>query len=372
MKFVISTQEFTYLVSKCSNVVAQKSTLPVLSNFLIEAKGGEIFITATDLKVGIRCFTQARILEEGRTTLPAKKLASLLRELTASNIEFKTNDNHITEILADSSRFKLNGMACDEFPSLPSLEEAVRVNLTQETLKDVLFRTSFAVSKEDTRYALTGVYLRIEESKARFTGTDGKRLARTQIDIEIDSSIKEGYILPIKAVEEMLKNLKDDGDATLHLMSDKVALETEDALLVSKLLTGEYPDVDRVIPEKTEIAVSLHREEMMSLLRQISLFTPEAHHSVKFSLHDGEISLSANTRDVGEGNVSMPVNYHGAELKIAFNPDFFLDILKHSRGNVTLGLIDSFNPGVITVESEQQASLPSASPLFVLMPMRLD
>ncbi len=372
MRFVIATQELNYLVNKCQNVVPQKSTIPVLANFMIEAKNGQVIITATDLTVGVRCFTDAKILEEGKTTVPAKKLASLLKELTAVNLEFFTNDNHVTEIVADSSRFKLHGMGCDEYPSLPDIKGATEVLLPQEMLKDMFFRTSFAVSKEDNRYALTGVFLHIEQGKARFVGTDGKRLARAHLDVSLDPSFKGDFIIPLKAVEEMLKNLQSEGEVKLFLTTDKIALETENTLLISKLLSGEYPDVNRVIPEKTDTTVSLHREELITLLKQVSLFTADGNQSVKFSFSNGELKLSANTMEIGEGKVSMPINYHGSELSVAFNPDFFLDILRHSTNEtVCMGITDSFNPGVIIDSESQEVALGSASPLYVLMPMRL-
>ena len=156
MKFVISTQELNYLISKCLNVVSAKMTIPILSNILIEAINDELILTATDLTVGIRCFTDAKILEEGATTLPAKKLAQLVRELTSVNLEITSNANEVTEIVADSSRFKLNGMNKSEFPSLPVVSDATHFKLNQVDLKDMLFRTAFAVSREDNRYVLTG------------------------------------------------------------------------------------------------------------------------------------------------------------------------------------------------------------------------
>ncbi|HEV8051077.1 MAG TPA: DNA polymerase III subunit beta, partial [Parachlamydiaceae bacterium] len=161
MKFVISTQEFNYLISKCLNVVSQKATIPILSNLLIEAANGVLTVTATDLTVGIRCFTEAKIIEEGATTLPAKRLAQLVRELTAVNIEVTTNANEITEIVAEGSRFRLHGMNRAEFPALPELEDAQHFSMKQSELKDVLFRTSFAVSRDDNRFVLTGVFLSI-------------------------------------------------------------------------------------------------------------------------------------------------------------------------------------------------------------------
>lgn len=373
MKFVIATQEFNYLISKCLNIVSQKTAIPILSNILIEAVNDELILTATDLTVGVRCFTEAKILEEGATTLPAKKLAQLVKELTSVNLEVFSNASEITEINANSSRFKLNGMGKNEFPSLPSVSGAVHFNISQMELKDMFFRTAFAVSREDNRYVLTGVYLHIVNGEAIFIGTDGKRLARAHLKINLDPTFTASYIIPLKAVEEILKNLGETGEATVYLMSDKIAVEANHTMIITKLLSGDYPDVNRVIPENTEAVVSLHREELMTLLRQVSLFTAESNHSVRFTFGEGELRLTANTMDIGEGKVSMPANYHGPKLEIAFNPNFFLDILRHSKGEtVKMGVTDAYNPGVITDKEEDPVSAVKPSPLFVLMPMRLN
>jgi len=373
MKFVISTQDLNNLVAKCQNVAAQNSTIPILSNLLIEATEGEVILTATDLTVGVRCYKEAKILEEGATTVPAKTFASLTRELTAVNLEVTTNDNDITEIVADSSRFKIHGMNRAEFPSLPELKGATQFTIKQKDLRSMLFRTAFAVSREDNRYTLTGVSLNIDNGKATFVGTDGKRLARTQLDIVLDSSISGRYIIPIKAVEEILKNLTGNDEANVALMPDKIAVEANNTILITKLLSGDYPDIESVIPEKAEVVVTLHREELMTLLRQVSLFTGESMHSVRFSFTDGELKLSVNTTEVGEGKVSMPIDYQGQKIDIAFNPNYFLDILRHSEGEtLRIGVTDAFNPGLITYQDKITIPSTDTSPLFVLMPMRLD
>lgn len=348
-------------------------TIPILSNILIEAVNDELILTATDLTVGIRCFTDAKILEEGATTLPAKRLAQLIRELTVANLEVTTHDNEITEIVAGSSRFKLNGMNKSEFPALPTLAEATQFKILQKELKEILFSTAFAVSREDTRYVLTGVFLHIANREATFVGTDGKRLARAHLGVELDPAFVASYIIPLKAVEEIQKNLSDEGEATVYLMADKIGVEASQALIITKLLSGDYPDVNRVIPEKSEIIVALHREELMTLLRQVSLFAGDTqNHSVRFTFADGELHLSANAMEIGEGRVSMPANYRGPKLEIAFNPHFFLDILRHSKGDtVSVGVTDPYNPGVIIDKEIVSAAVAAASPLFVLMPMRL-
>lgn len=346
--------------------------MPILSNILIEAVDGELIFTATDLTVGIRCFTEAKIFEEGAISLPARKFSQLIKELTAANLEISASQNNVVEILADSSSFKLNGMPKDEFPALPPLSEATQLTINQKELKEMFFQTSFAVSREDNRYTLTGVSLNISNNSAVFVGTDGKRLSRAHMQLEgVDSQLAGSYILPLKAVEEIQKNLFDEGSARLYLMKDKIALQSGQMMVISKLLSGDYPDVTRVIPQASESTILLHREELMTLLRQISLFTTEASNSVRFTLTKGQLKLTANTQEIGEGKVSMPANFHENKMEIAFNPIFFLDILKHCKEEtVNLSLTDAYNPGLIT-EGSKVPSL-SASPLFVLMPMRLN
>lgn len=371
MKFIISTHEFNYLINKCLNVVSQKATVPILSNILIEAANDELTLTATDLIVGIKCFTESKILEEGSTTLPAKKLAQLVKELTSVNLEVSSNSHEVTEIIADSSKFKLNGMNKNTFPALPPLEDAVQFTLKQADLKEMLFRTAFAVSKEDNRYALTGVNVQIANSTATFLGTDGKRLARAYLSISLDPNFTGTYTIPLKTVEEILKNLGDEDNATVFLMSDKIAVEYSQTVIISKLLSGDYPDVDRVIPENSDIIVSLHREELITLLRQISLFTND-NSSVRFTFSEGELRLTANTMDVGEGKVSMPVNYHNEKLDIAFNPIYFLDILRHCKAEtVSIGMTDAYNPVIISDKELDSQPRQKPTPLFVLMPLRL-
>lgn len=373
MKFIIATQELNYLISKCSNVIASKPPIPVLANFLIEAKNGELIITATDLIVGIRCRTDAKILKEGSIALPAKCLAQLIRELTAANVEITVNESFIADIRAGTSKFVLRGMSGSQYPELPDLKEGIQFTLPQNVFKDLLYRTSFAVARDDnTRQTLNGLNMQISQGQVSFVGTDGRLLARAHVNVDVDPAVMGSFTFPLKAVEEFGKNLNDEGDAKITLMPEKVAIETSNTLIISNLMVGDYPDVVRVIPESTPTVVALHRDELMTLLRQISLFMSNPEHSVCFSFGNGELRINANAMSIGEGDVSMPVNYHGSQFDIAFNPGYFLDVLKHSKEEVvSMGLIDSYNPGVIIDKSNVSAISAALSPLFILMPMRL-
>lgn len=370
MQFSLPTQEFAYVVQKCLNVVSQKPAIPILGNLLIEASRGRVTVTATDLTVSVRSSIDADVVKEGAITLPARRLAQLLREISSMSMTM-TVHQEIAEIQAGASLFRLHGMKKNDFPAFPDTTQGAQFLMEQAALKDALFRTAFAVSREDNRYVLTGVLMEVEGEEATFLGTDGKRLARSKM--VLGTPLQKGsYIIPIKAVEEMLKHLGDEGEINLFLMGDKIGMKTEDTVLFTKLLSGEYPDISRVIPEKPDKLVSLHREEMTSLLRQVSLFTSENNQSVRFSFSPGELKLTINTQEIGEGKVSMPVNYQGESMDIAFNPNYFLDILKHTRGEtVLLGVTDSYNPGLIMEEKENSLPPKEATPLYVLMPMRL-
>lgn len=377
MKLVISHADLSRLLGKVQNVVSQKATIPILANILLEARAGMLTVTATDLTVGVRCQTEAKILEEGATTLPARRFCQLIKELTAPHLEITTNEHDITEIVAGSSRFKLHGMSKNEYPALPELADAAHFSLSQEELKEMFFHTAFAVSREDSRYVLTGVFMQVHDGSAVFVGTDGKRLAKNRIPVKLDSSFNGEFIVPLKAVEEIIKNLENGKEkATVYLMKDKIAVETGHSILITKLLSGEYPDINRIIPDRMDKHMSLHRDELISLLRQVSLFTSDSNQSVKFSFSNGELKLSANAMEVGEGQVSMPVNYQGERLDIAFNPNFFLDILRHTREEtVDMGLIDPYNPVIIREERVEEGTdrrKAAEDALCLIMPMRLD
>jgi len=365
MEFVISKSELGALIGKIQNVVPQKAPIPILSHVLIEAKQGELIFTATDLTVGIRCFTKAKVVQEGALSLPSKRFFQLVRELTDSQIEITAHASEMAEIRAGTSRFKLNGMNKQDYPTLPNLKEGFKFTIKAQDLKEMLYRTAFAVSREDNRYVLTGVLMRIQNGKAVFVGTDGKRLAKTETVVHLTEDFSGEFILPLKAVEEILKILNDkDEEVTVYLTSDKAAFETSSSLIMTKLLSGDYPDFEQILSTQSEIVLTLHREELITLLRQISLFTADSYHSVRFTFEPGELILTANTANIGEGKVSMPVNYEGSKMDIAFNPHFFLDILRHSSDEtVNLGITDSYNPGIIT---------DSTASLFILMPMRLN
>ncbi|MBN1914553.1 MAG: DNA polymerase III subunit beta [Parachlamydiales bacterium] len=365
MKAVISKNELINLISKIQSIVAAKPAIPFLANVLIEAIDDQIILSATDLTTSMRCYAEAKIIEEGAIALPARKLFQLVRELIAPQVKITAESNEIAEIISGSSVFKIKGLHKSEFPSFPETTGAAQIEIDSSILKSMLSRVSFAAEREDNRYMMNSIFLKIENQLMTCIGTDGKRIAKTFNTLNIDPSLQGSYVLPLKAVEEMIRILEDNAErAIITLTPDKVFLENNNVTLITKLLSGQYPNVDKVIPRSPKITISLHREELISLLRQVSLFTAEDNHSVRFVFENNELNLQAASRNIGEGTVKMPVDYAQEKLEIAFNPFYFMDILRHSKEEtVNFFINDAFNPGMIT---------DTTNAIFVIMPMRLN
>lgn len=364
MKAVIAKNDLVSLIGKIQSIVSSKPSIPILANVLFEAMDDQIIVSGTDLMVSMRCYMDAKIIEEGSIALPARRFFQLARELTSPQVKISVQTNEIAEITTGTSIFKVNGMGKAEFPSFPDFSASPEISFESAALKEALSKTAFAAAREDSRYMLNGVQLQIQGEEAVFIGTDGKRLAKASSPIQAEGNVRGAYVIPLKAIEELIRILDESKDrAVLSLCSDKVSLEFGQITLITKLLSGQFPDVERVIPSHFAHSFAIHREELISLLRQVSLFTSEASSSVRFTFENGQLHLSALSSEIGEGRVSMPVDFSGSRLEIAFNPFYLLDILRHSKDEtVRFGLSDPHNPGLITDSTQAQ---------FVLMPMRL-
>ncbi len=366
MNIVISKSELVQLIGKLQSIVPARPSVAVLANVLLEAKDDQLILSASDLSVSMRIYAgEAKIIEEGSIALPARRFFQLSREILSPQIKITAQEGEVAEIKAGTSHFKIHGMDSKGFPNLPEIVNSVCFSLASKKLKEMLVKTSFCAMKEDTRYILGGVLVKILNKEATFIATDGKRLSRLSTQIEVDPSFQGSYVLPMKAVEEIIKILNDTEELASFsfLPENKASLEFGNTTLICKLLLGQYPDIEKVIPRDSSHAFPLHREELMTLLKQVSLFTSENSTSVRFLFEKGELTLAVASKDIGEGKTSMPVNYSGKKLEIAFNPFYFLDILRHSQDEtVQFQASNSYNPGIIT---------DSSSSLYVIMPMRL-
>jgi DNA polymerase-3 subunit beta len=364
MKFSVSKDKLLEGLSIVQNVVSTRTTLPILSNVLLQASEGEIRLTTTDLDVGVRGSVEAQVERSGATTLPARRLFSIVRELPAAEIYVDVDSKNLASIRSGPSYFKILGLPEEEFPPLPRFDDAKIFTIAQKDLKDGLKKTSYAISTDETRYVLNGTLFSFKENKLTLVATDGRRLALVDLELEFPRSQEIDVIVPTKAVTELQRLVKDEGDVKVSIGENQIAFEINQTLLVSKLIEGNYPNYRQVIPSEAKERVTLERETLLNAVRRVALLASEKSNSVKLSFSKGNIDIVATTPEVGEARESLAVMYKGREFSIAFNPEFLMAPLRNlSTDEVYLDLIDEMSPGVIKI----------AGPfLYVLMPMRLN
>jgi DNA polymerase III subunit beta len=363
MKFSVAKEKLLEGLQQVQNVVSTRTTLPILSNVLLQAHGEEIHLTTTDLDVGVRGSCEADVEKEGATTLPARRLFNIVRELPSSEIQIDVNGKNAASIRSGQSFFKILGLPEEEFPPLPKFEDAKVVTIRQKDLRDGLRKTSYAISTDETRYVLNGVLFSFKENKLTLVATDGRRLAMVEIELEFPRSHEADFIVPTKAVTELQRLLADDGEIKVSMGSGQIAFDLSKTLLVSKLIEGNYPNYRQVIPSEAKERIKLERETFLNSLRRVSLLASDKSHSVKLSFGKNNIDITATTPEVGEAKESIAVAYKGRDFSIAFNPEFLMAPLRAlTEDEVFLDLIDEMSPGVLKIQTPF---------LYVLMPMRI-
>ncbi len=363
MKFSVTKEKLLECLQQVQNVVSTRTTLPILSNVLLQTNGKEVRLTTTDLDVGVRGSFEAEIEKEGATTLPARRLFTIIRELPSSEIQFDIDGKNAASIRSGQSFFKILGLPEEEFPPLPKFDDSKVVTIRQKDLRDGLRKTSYAISTDETRYVLNGVLFSFKDNKLTLVATDGRRLAMLDIDLEFPRSHEADIIVPTKAVTELQRLLTEEGDVRVSVGGSQIAFDLNNTLLVSKLIEGNYPNYRQVIPGEMKERVTLERETFLNSLRRVSLLASDKSNSIKLNFTKNNIDITANTPEVGEAKESLPVVYKGREFSIAFNPEFLMAPLRNlSEDEIFLDLIDEMSPGVIKIQSPF---------LYVLMPMRI-
>jgi DNA polymerase-3 subunit beta len=363
MKLSVSKEKLLEGLQTVQNVVSTRTTLPILSNVLLEAADGQLRLTTTDLDVGVRGGIEATVEKPGAATLPARRLFTIVRELPSAEILLEVDSKSIASIRCGPSFFKIMGLPQEEFPPLPKFEGAKTFTLRQKDLKDGLRKTAYAISTDETRYVLNGILFSFKDNKLTLVATDGRRLALVDLELEFPRSHEVDLILPTKAVTELSRLVSEEGDIKMSVSDNQVAFEVDGTLLVSKLIEGNYPNYRQVIPPEAKERIILERESFLNTVHRVSLLSSEKSNSVKLVFSKNNIDIIANTPEVGEARESLPVNYKGREFSVAFNPEFLMAPLRNlPNDEVFLDLIDEMSPGVIKVQSPF---------LYVLMPMRI-
>ena len=373
MKFKINRDHFSNGLAQVLNVVGSKAAMPILSNVLIEAEKDHISLTTTNLDLGIRCKIKAEVKEGGTVTLPVKRLATIVRELPNVDVSFDSTATHQVKIASGGSNFRIMGIGAEEFPKLPDSGDDKSFTLEQGELATMLSNVSYAQSTDETRYILNGVYFNFKDGKLALVATDGRRLALVSKEMAVPSGSAGAIILPAKTVAELLR-LLGKGDklkvafnerrAAFQIETGKDASGLTDSIyLFSKVVEGNYPNYQQVIPKETHQRIKLERELFLQCVHRAALVTSEKSNSVKIKLSANLLEITASSPDFGESHESMAISYSGPDLQVAFNPQFVMDPLRAlTKDEVFFELKDEVSPGVFkTLESF----------VCVIMPVRL-
>jgi DNA polymerase III subunit beta len=368
MNLTIAKDQLIAGLQSVQNVVSTRTTLPILSNVLLRAEGNRLELTATDLDVTISTAVEANVKKPGATTVPVKKIFSIVRELANPEIEIEVDEKNACSISSGASFYKINGLAAEEFPPIQKFKENKKVVLPQAKIKSMLKKTSFAISTDESRYVLNGIFISLKEHKMTMVATDGRRLALVDEELDIPEGSDGEFIVPTKAVNELSRLLTDKGEVEIKFTDNQAAFMLKDekaasVLIITKLVEGNYPNYRQVIPAETKERVPMIREEFLQALKRAEIMTSEKSNSVKLAFGKNNLAITANSPEVGEARESIAINYKGKEFAIAFNPAYMIEPLNAlDNDEVFLELIDELSPGVLKINGPF---------LYVVMPMRL-
>lgn len=370
MEFAINKADLVRELNLSQGVVEKKTTIPILSNVLIEADGDRIVLTATDLELGVRCSAPAIVKKGGSGTIPAKKLLDYVRLLPDGEINIKFADTHWATITCGRSKTRIAGMSRESFPELPHLPE-VLAEIPVKTLAMMISKTIFAISAEESRFTLNGALLIVRADGMVMVATDSHRLALVEQKVQL-GNLKAPYraLLPRKAMNEILKLAADaEPDAKLMFSGDDNHLffTLGQRLLISRKLTGNFPEFERVLPKEHAHAVSMDRDELKGALERVMQFADERSRAIKLTAAANEFKLHSSLSETGESEETLTVSYDGPPVQIGFNAQYIVDFL---RATAETEVVFHFKDGGAAGEMRPGGDA-AYTYRYIIMPMRI-
>jgi DNA polymerase-3 subunit beta len=370
MEITVSKFELLRELTATQGVVERKTTIPILSNYLFEAAGDKLSLTATDLDLSLRTSCNAKVKKEGACTIPARKLYDYVKLLPDADITIRLLENHWVSIRCGRSNTKMVGMARSNFPGLPVFPSAGVIKIPAAVLRSMIAKTGFAIASEESRYTLNGALMVLKPESITMVATDGHRLAHIERSGEkfegVSGEMKT--LIPKKAMDE-LKSLLDSDVETIDFAKDESTLffRVGPRLLTSRQLTGQFPNYEAVLPKDISKSIALHGEELGAAIARVAQFADERSRAVRLRLEKGELKISASSTETGESEDSIEVAYDGEPMAIGFNAQYLLDFIKATGScEVKLELKDAQSAGQL-----RPAEAEDYKYRYIVMPMRI-
>jgi DNA polymerase-3 subunit beta len=371
MEFTVSKADLVRELNLSQGVVERKTTIPILSNVLLEASGDRLTLTATDLELGIRCSAAAKVKSGGAGTIPAKKLLDYVRLLPDADLTVKISDNHWASLTCGRSKTRIAGMSRESYPELPQMPDAL-AQLPVGLLANMISKTIFAISAEESRFTLNGALLQLKGRTVTMVATDGHRLSLVECDNPMVSEANYKALLPRKAMSEILKLAADTAtkDDAVDFSGDDNHLffRVGSRLLISRKLTGNFPDFERVLPKGHAHTVELDRDEFRASIERVAQFSDERSRAIKVRFADNEATIHSSLSESGESEESLGIEYGGPTVEIGFNAQYLVEFLRAvPEPKVAFHFKDAQSAGELTPSGEGV----DYKYRYVVMPMRI-
>ena len=371
MKFKISRSNFFKTLSHLQGVVDKRNSLPILANILIEAKDNKLILSSTDMDISIIEKISCTVAEEGATTINSQILYDIVRKIDDnSQIEIISNNGKLLTLRSEGSRFSLACLPKEDYPIIEKENSGVDIVLNSKIFFKLIDKTKFAISNEETRYFLNGLYFNVtsEENKNIITlvGTDGHRLAKFSHAIEEKIDNVSGVIIPKKTIYELSKLLSEnDIDVKISISTNKIVFIIGEIIFISKLIDGSFPDYKRVIPNDNKNILKINRDKLLSAVDRVSTIANEKSPVIKFKLLENILNLNTINNESSTASEDLKINYAGNEIEIGFNSKYIMDIVNNLEdAEISISLKDNTSP-VIAQENS------NTNLVYVLMPMRV-
>ena len=366
MRFSLQREAFLKPLAQVVNVVERRQTLPVLANFLVQVKDGQLSLTGTDLEVEMVSRISVDNANDGETTIPARKLFDIVRALPDGSVITVAQTGDKVTVSAGRSRFTLATLPSNDFPSVDEVEATDRIAISEATLKELIERTSFAMAQQDVRYYLNGLLFDVRDTLLRCVATDGHRLALCETPLETGTGNKRQIIVPRKGVTE-LQRLLEGGDREIELEIGRshIRMKRDDAMFTSNLIDGRFPDYEAVIPIGADRLVTVDRELLKASLQRAAILSNEKYRGVRVEVSPGQLKISAHNPEQEEAQDEVEVDTQVSDLAIGFNVNYLLDALSALRDEqVVIQLRDSNSSALVREASNEKSR-------HVVMPLRL-
>ena len=371
MKFKIVRSNFFKTLSHLQGIVDKKNSLPILSNILIEAKDNELTLSSTDMDISIIEKINCNVLEDGSTTINSQILYDIVRKIDEnSEIEIISNDGKLLTLRADGSRFSLACLPKEDFPIIDQDKSGNTIKINSKIIFKLIDKTKFAISNEETRYFLNGLYFNITKDQSNsvltLVGTDGHRLAKFSHNIEDSIDQVSGVIIPKKTIYELCKLLSEiDKDIYISISSNKIVFNIDNIIFISKLIDGSFPDYKRVIPKDNSNILKINREILLSAVDRVSTVVNEKSPVIKFKLLENILNLNTINNESSTASEDLQISYTGEKIEIGFNSKYIMDIVNNLEDEeISINLKDNTSP-IIALENS------NSNLVYVLMPMRV-